>query len=105
MITSVEARTALGLFLRREAKYDEAIAVMRSLTDEYPRNFLFRLELANLTKDAGQGKAAITEYQQLLEEAKKARLFPFSPSGTSLVRSRRHAPGPEKLCRSRCSLQ
>ena len=25
MITSVEARTALGLFLRREAKYDEAI--------------------------------------------------------------------------------
>src|SRR6202012_3862116 len=26
VITSVEARTALGLFLRREAKYDEAVA-------------------------------------------------------------------------------
>jgi hypothetical protein len=76
VITSVEARTALGLFLRREAKYDEAIAVMRSLTDEYPRNFLFRLELANLTKDAGQGKAAITEYQHLLDEAKKTGFFP-----------------------------
>jgi tetratricopeptide (TPR) repeat protein len=76
IITSVEARTALGLFLRREAKYDEAIAVMRSLTDEYPRDFLFRLELANLTKDAGQGKAAITEYQQLLEAAKKPGFFP-----------------------------
>jgi tetratricopeptide (TPR) repeat protein len=76
VITSVEARTALGLFLRREAKYDEAIAVMRSLTDEYPRDFLFRLELANLTKDAGQGNAAITEYQQLLEEAKKPGFFP-----------------------------
>lgn len=76
VITSVEARTALGLFLRREAKYDEAIAVMRSLTDEYPRDFLFRLELANLTKDAGQGKAAITEYQQLLEEARKPGFFP-----------------------------
>jgi tetratricopeptide (TPR) repeat protein len=76
VITSVEARTALGLFLRREAKYDEAIAVTRSLTDEYPRDFLFRLELANLTKDAGQGKAAITEYQQLLEEAKKPGFFP-----------------------------
>jgi tetratricopeptide (TPR) repeat protein len=76
VITSVEARTALGLFLRREAKYDEAIAVMRSLTDEYPRDFLFRLELANLTKDAGQGKAAITEYQHLLEEAKKTGFFP-----------------------------
>jgi tetratricopeptide (TPR) repeat protein len=76
VITSVEARTALGLFLRREAKYDEAIAVMRSLTDEYPRDFLFRLELANLTKDAGQGNAAITEYQKLLEEAKKPGFFP-----------------------------
>ncbi len=76
VITSVEARTALGLFLRREAKYDEAIAVMRSLTDEYPRDFLFRLELANLTKDAGHGQAAITEYQQLLEEAKKPGFFP-----------------------------
>jgi tetratricopeptide (TPR) repeat protein len=76
VITSVEARTALGLFLRREAKYDEAIAVTRSLTDEYPRDFLFRLELANLTKDAGQGKAAIGEYQQLLEQARKPGFFP-----------------------------
>ncbi len=76
VITSVEARTALGLFLRREAKYDEAIAVTRSLTEEYPRDFLFRLELANLTKDAGQGKAAIAEYQQLLEQARKTGFFP-----------------------------
>jgi tetratricopeptide (TPR) repeat protein len=76
VITSVEARTALGLFLRREAKYDEAIAVTRSLTDEYPRDFLFRLELANLTKDAGQGKAAIAEYQQLLDQARKPGFFP-----------------------------
>jgi tetratricopeptide (TPR) repeat protein len=76
VITSVEARTALGLFLRREAKYDEAIAVTRSLTDQYPRDFLFRLELANLTKDAGQGKAAIAEYQQVLEQARKPGFFP-----------------------------
>ncbi len=76
VITSVEARTALGLFLRREAKYDEAIAVTRSLTDEYPRDFLFRLELANLTKDAGHGKAAIAEYQQLLQQARKPGFFP-----------------------------
>jgi tetratricopeptide (TPR) repeat protein len=76
VITSVEARTALGLFLRREAKYDEAIAVTRSLTEEYPRDFLFRLELANLTKDAGQGKAAIAEYQEVLDQAKKPGFFP-----------------------------
>jgi tetratricopeptide (TPR) repeat protein len=76
VMTSVDARTALGLFLRREARYDEAIAVTKSLTDEYPRDFLFRLELANLTKDAGQGKEAIAEYQQLLEQAKKPGYFP-----------------------------
>ena len=76
VITTVEARTALGLFLRREAKYEEAIAVTRSLTEEYPRDFLFRLELANLTKDAGQGTQAITEYRQVLEQAKKPGYFP-----------------------------
>jgi tetratricopeptide (TPR) repeat protein len=76
VITSVEARTALGLFLRREAKYEDAIAVTRTLTDQYPRDFLFRLELANLTKDVGRGKEAIAEYQQLLDLAKKSGHFP-----------------------------
>jgi tetratricopeptide (TPR) repeat protein len=76
VITNVEARTALGLFLRREASYDEAIAVTRSLTEEYPRDFLFRLELANLTKDSGQGIQAIAEYRQVLEQARKPGYFP-----------------------------
>jgi tetratricopeptide (TPR) repeat protein len=76
VISSVDARTALGLFLRREARYDEAIAVTQSLTEQYPRDFLFRLELANLTKDAGEGKAAITQYQQLIEQARKPGYFP-----------------------------
>ncbi len=76
VISSVEARTALGLFLRREARYDEAIAVTRSLTEQYPRDFLFQLELANLTKDSGDGKTAIRQYQQLLEQAKKPGYFP-----------------------------
>ena len=105
VMTSVEARTALGLFLRREAKYDEAIAVTKSLTDEYPRDFLFRLELANLTKDAGQGKEAIAEYQQLLAASQKAGIFPFRPSGACLVRPGRHPAGAEELCRSRRGLQ
>jgi tetratricopeptide (TPR) repeat protein len=76
VITSVDARTALGLFLRREARYEEAITVTRSLTQEYPRGFLFRLELANLTKDAGHGPEAIAEYRQLLEQAKRPGYFP-----------------------------
>jgi Tetratricopeptide repeat len=75
VITTVEARTALGLFLRREAKYDEAIAVTRTLTEEFPRDFLFWLELANLTKDAGRGPEAIAAYRHLLDQAKKPGYF------------------------------
>lgn len=105
VISSVEARTALGLFLRREARYDEAIAVTRSLTEQYPRDFLFRLELANLTKDAGEGKAAIAQYQQLIEQAKKPGYFPVGPSGTCLVRACRYAAGAEELRGGGRSLQ
>jgi tetratricopeptide (TPR) repeat protein len=76
IITSVEARTALGLFLRREAKYDDAIVVLRTLRDDYPRDFLFCLEVANLTKDAGDGPTAITEYRNLVDQAKKPGYFP-----------------------------
>ena len=78
VITSVEARTALSLFLRREARYGDAIAVMQSLQKEYPRNFLFCLEVANLTKDEGQGGRAIAEYHALLGQAAKASYFPSS---------------------------
>lgn len=76
VITSVEARTALGLFLRREAKYDEAISVTQTLAEQYPRDFLFSLELANLTKDAGRGQSAIAQYRKLLDQAKKPGFYP-----------------------------
>ena len=52
--TSVEARTVIALFLRREGKYKEAIEVVRKLKAEYPHDFLFHLEEANLRKDAGE---------------------------------------------------
>jgi len=74
-ITSVESRTTLALFLRHDAKYGEAIDVARSLSQEFPRDFLFRLEEANLLKDAGKGPEAIAAYRELLEEAKKPGNF------------------------------
>jgi len=49
VITSLEARTALMLFLRREAKYGEAVAIARGLREEYPHNYLFRLHSAHRT--------------------------------------------------------
>ncbi|MHB8302416.1 MAG: tetratricopeptide repeat protein [Acidobacteriaceae bacterium] len=70
-INSVSARTALSIFLRRDAKYGEAIQVIDGLHQQYPRNFLFSLEQANLLKDAGKGMAAIAAYQDLLTVASK----------------------------------
>jgi tetratricopeptide (TPR) repeat protein len=75
VITSLEARTAMALFLRREAKYQEAIQVVRGLENEYPRDFLFRLEEANLRKDAGEGMGAVDAYRRLLADNAKPGSF------------------------------
>jgi Tfp pilus assembly protein PilF len=69
--TSVEARTVIALFLRREAKYKEAIEVVRSLEAQYPRNYLFALEEANLRKDAGEGMAAVDAYRKIIANSER----------------------------------
>jgi len=66
VVTSVEARTTMALFLRREARYKEAVQVVRTLKTEYPRDYLFSLEEANLRKDAGEGMAAVGAYREIL---------------------------------------
>jgi len=72
---SVEANTVIMLFLRREAKYQQAIQVVRTIEQKYPRDFLFTLEEANLRKDAGEGMAAVYAYQKLLSEASHSGFF------------------------------
>lgn len=74
-ITSVESRTAIMLFLRREAKYGEAIEIAKQLSKEYPHDYLFSLEIANLEKDKGLGMTAVYAYEHTLEEAKKPGFF------------------------------
>jgi TolA-binding protein len=66
VITRVEARTVVSLFLRREGKYQQAIQVVLILKNQYPRDFLFCLEEANLRKDAGEGMGAVEAYRQLV---------------------------------------
>ncbi|MEO8737209.1 MAG: hypothetical protein ABI380_11800 [Edaphobacter sp.] len=78
VVTPVESRTALSLFLRHDARYPEALAVERGLADQFPRDYLFRLEVANLTKDEGNGPAAIAEYEAILTDARKPGYF-FDP--------------------------
>ena len=64
--SSADARVALALFLRREERFDDAIKIVHTLVQEYPKNFLFSLEEANLMKDAGKGPAAVTALRKLL---------------------------------------
>ena len=66
--TSVESRTTTALFLRREGRYKEAIEVVHGLKDQYPHDFLFCLEEANLRKDAGEGMAAVDAYRKSCQE-------------------------------------
>ncbi|HEX5234222.1 MAG TPA: hypothetical protein VFW25_02720 [Silvibacterium sp.] len=78
LLTSVEARTSMTLFLRREGKYQQALAVNSTLLAQYPRNFLFCLEDANITKDLGRGMDAINLYRRLIAEAQHPGYFASS---------------------------
>jgi len=75
LLTSVEARTVIALFLRREGHYQEAIKVAQSLKSQYPHDYLFCLEEANLLKDSGAGIGAVNAYRQILGDSAKPNYF------------------------------
>jgi tetratricopeptide (TPR) repeat protein len=75
VVTAVESRTVLSLFLRHDGRYPEALAVQRGLAEQFPHDFLFRLEEANLTKDEGNGPGAIALYKIVLADAAKPGYF------------------------------
>src|SRR5579864_7365278 len=75
VMTSVDARTVIALFLRREAKYKEAIEVVQWLKSQYPHDYLFCLEEANLRKDAGEGMKAVDAYREVIANAAKPDYF------------------------------
>jgi tetratricopeptide (TPR) repeat protein len=74
-ITAIESRTVLSLFLRHDGRYQEALVVQHGLAAEYPHDYLFRLEDANLTKDEGNGPGAIASYKAVLADAAKPNYF------------------------------
>lgn len=71
IINGVDARTVTSLFLRREGRYKEAIAVVLKLKEQYPHDYLFALEEANLRKDDGEGMAAVGSYREIVVNAAK----------------------------------
>ncbi len=75
LVNNIESRTALSLFLRHDGRYPEALAVQRGLAEQFPHDYLFRLEEANLTKDQGDGAAAIAAYKRVLEDSRRPGYF------------------------------
>jgi tetratricopeptide (TPR) repeat protein len=78
VITSVESRTCMMLFLRRDAKYRQAKDIAEGLARQYPRDFLFALEVANLSKDDGEGMGAVAAYRHVIDQARRPGYFPSS---------------------------
>ncbi len=74
-VTRVESQTALTLFLRHDRRYEEASVVAHGLAQQFPHDYLFRLEEANLRKDAGHGPEAIALYQRVLADAAKPKYY------------------------------
>ncbi len=74
-VNSIQSQTALSLFLRHDGRYPEALAVQHGLAERFPRDYLFRLEEANLTKDGGNGVEAIAVYGRVLEDARRSGYF------------------------------
>ena len=75
LVNNVEARTVLPLFLRHDGRYAEALTVQGTLARQYPRDYLFRLEEANLSKDKGDGPAAIAIYRKVIDDARRPNFF------------------------------
>ena len=75
LVNNVEARTVLSLFLRHDGRYAEALDVQTTLARQYPRDYLFRLEEANLSKDKGDGPTAIATYRRVIDDARRPNYF------------------------------
>jgi tetratricopeptide (TPR) repeat protein len=71
--TSTDARVALALFLRREERYSEALNVVRTLTHDHPRNFLFALEEGNLLREDGKNGEAADVFRKVIAGCKEGK--------------------------------
>jgi predicted Zn-dependent protease len=63
------ARVALAVVSRREKRPKDAAAMLEALMMEYPRNYLFGLELASVYTDADKPERALDVLKSLLQGA------------------------------------
>jgi hypothetical protein len=63
------ARVALAVVSRREKRPNDAAAILETLMMDYPRNYLFGLELASVYTDADRPERALNVLKSLLQGA------------------------------------
>ena len=71
--TSVDAKIALVLFLRREHRYEDALPWLRNLIQSYPRNVLFALEEGALLRAVARNAEAEAVYRRIWEAGRAGR--------------------------------
>jgi hypothetical protein len=69
----VDAKVVLSLFLRREHRFDEARVLMHELAAQYPRNYLFPLEEANLLRATGRAQEAAATYRKVWQNGREGK--------------------------------
>jgi hypothetical protein len=68
-----DAKVVLSLFLRREHRFDEARTLMHELAAQYPRNYLFPLEEANLLRAGGHAQEAAVAYRKVWQNGREGK--------------------------------
>ena len=63
------ARVLLAVLYRREKRPLEAAALLEALAADFPRNYIFNLELASAYSDAGQPRDGVNVLKALLRQA------------------------------------
>lgn len=74
--SNADARVTLGVFLRREERWQDGLDNLRTLIHDYPHNFLFALEEGHLLQDAGRHAEAAAVYQKLITACRTTSWYP-----------------------------
>ena len=68
-----DAEIVLAVLYRREQRYDDARRTLEALAHQFPRNYLFPLEVASIYRRAGNDAEALPIYQQVLKDIAEGR--------------------------------
>ena len=71
--TSVDAKIALLLFLRREHRYSEALPILRGMIQQYPGNVLLALEEGTLLRNLNQNQEAAAAYRRVWDAGREGK--------------------------------